>query len=183
MKHLLLACLFPMLSTAQNMELTQQLGKTTLYGDIALSPDGSHVAWVQSTAATPEKQTYVSAASGNVQASMVNLPGAGQRTDSGPAWSPDGKVLVFFSTAGEEKGQAQLWTVSADASNPRKLTHLQGYAARPRWSHDGKEIAFLYIEGAGGGGPLLAAPNTTGIIDTAIHNQRIALLNVATGWG
>jgi hypothetical protein len=24
------------------MDLTQQLGKTTLYGDIALSPDGTH---------------------------------------------------------------------------------------------------------------------------------------------
>jgi Tol biopolymer transport system component len=27
----------------------------------------------------------------------------------------------------------------------------------------------------------MAAPTTTGVIDTAIHNQRIALLNVATG--
>jgi dipeptidyl aminopeptidase/acylaminoacyl peptidase len=45
---------------------------------------------------------------------------------------------------------------------------------------NGKEIAFLYIEGAGGGGPLLAAPSTTGVIDTAIHNQRVALLDLAT---
>src|SRR5205823_141583 len=52
--------------------------------------------------------------------------------------------------------------------------------ARPRWSHDGKQIAFLYIENAGGGGPLRAAPLATGVIDTAIHNQRIAVLNLAT---
>src|SRR6266511_5080040 len=46
MKHLLLACLFPMTLTAQTMQqLTEQLGKTFLYGDVALSPDGTHVAW------------------------------------------------------------------------------------------------------------------------------------------
>ena len=44
-----------------------------------------------------------------------------------------------------------------------------------------RQIAFLHIEGAGGGGPLMAAPATTGVIDTAIHNQRIAILDVATG--
>src|SRR5207253_1583780 len=95
-------------------------------------------------------------------------------------WSPDSKTLAVFSTAGENE-QAQLWTVHADGSNPQKLTHLRGYAARPRWSHDGKQIALLYIEGAGGGGPLMAAPASTGVIDTAIHNQRIAVLNIATG--
>ena len=42
-------------------------------------------------------------------------------------------------------------------------------------------IAFLYIEGAGGGGPLMAAPATTGEIDTAIHNQRIAVLDTTNG--
>ena len=48
MKHFVLACLFPMTLTAQTMQhLNEQLGKTVLYGDIALSPDGTHVAWVQ----------------------------------------------------------------------------------------------------------------------------------------
>ena len=181
MKHLLLACLFPMTLTAQSMQqLTEQLGKTVLYSDVALSPDGAHVAWVQSTAATRSKQTYVSGTSANAHAVMVKIPTSGERTDADPAWSPDSKTLAFFSTAGE-KDQVQLWTVNADGSNPQKLTHLNGYAARPRWSHRGNQIAFLYIEGAGGGGPLMAAPATTGIIDTAIHNQRITVFNIVTG--
>ena len=130
------------------MQLTEQLGKTVLYDDIALSPDGAHVAWVQSTAATTSKQTYIRLTSGSAPATMVNIETTGERTDSGPAWSPDSKTLAAFSTAGE-KDQAQLWTVNPDGFNPQKLTHLKGYAARPRWSHDGKQIAFLYIEGAG----------------------------------
>src|SRR5438477_32788 len=180
MKHVLLALLFPMALTAQTVQqLTEQLGKTVLYGDIALSPDGAHVAWVQSTAATTSNQTYIKATSGNSSAAVVNLEAAAERLDADPAWSPDSKTVAFFSTAGE-KDQRQLWTVSGDGSNPRKLTHLKGYAARPRWSHDGKQIAFFYIEEASGGGPLMAAPTNTGVIDTAIHNQRIAILDLAT---
>jgi dipeptidyl aminopeptidase/acylaminoacyl peptidase len=180
MKHFLLACLFPTLLTAQTMHLTEQLGKTALYGDVALSPDGAHVAWVQSTAATTSKQMYVRETSGNAPATLVNIGTTGERTDFDPAWSPDSKTLAFFSSAGE-KEQRQLWTVNAYGSKPKEITNLNGYAARPRWSHDGKQIAFLYVEGAGGGGPLMAAPTTTGVIDTAIHNQRLAILDIATG--
>ena len=180
MKLFFLACLFPALLTAQSMQLTEQLGKTVLYGDIALSPDGKNVAWVQSTAATTANRTYVRGTSENSPATLVNLATAGERIDSNPAWAPDSKALAFFSDAGE-KVQKQLWTVNADGSAAKKLTRLSGYAARPSWSHDGKQIAFLYIEGAGGGGPLLAAPTTTGVIDKAIHNQRIAVVDLATG--
>src|SRR5207253_59528 len=158
----------------------EQLGKTVLYDAVALSPDGAHVAWVQSTAATTSKRTFIRGTTGSEPATMVNIASTGEREDSGPAWSADSKTLAVFSTA-DEKDQAQLWTVNADGSNPQKLTHLNGYAARPCWSHHGKQIAFLYIEGAGGGGPLMAAPATTGVIDTAIHNQRIAVLDIATG--
>jgi dipeptidyl aminopeptidase/acylaminoacyl peptidase len=181
MKHFLLACLFPMTLTAQTMQqLTEQLGKTVLYGDVALSPDGTNVAWVQSTAATTSKQTYIRRTSGNTPATMVNIPMTAERTDFDPTWSPDSKTLAVFSSAGETE-QRELWTVKVDGSDPQKITNLKGYAARPRWSHNGKQIAFLSVEGAGGGGPLMAAPATTGVIDTAIHNQRIAVLDIATG--
>jgi dipeptidyl aminopeptidase/acylaminoacyl peptidase len=181
MKHLLLACLLPMTLTTQTMQqLTEQLGKTVLHGDIALSPDGKHVAWVQSTAASTLKQTYVRETSENAPAILIKISINGDRTDFNPAWASDSKTLAVFSGAGEG-AQRQLWSVKADGSDPKKLTNLNGYTARPRWSHDGKQIAFLYIEGAGGGGPLMAAPTTTGVVDTAIHNQRITVLDVPSG--
>jgi dipeptidyl aminopeptidase/acylaminoacyl peptidase len=181
MKHLVLVCLFPMTLTAQTMQqLTEQLGKTVLYGDVALSPDGTHVAWVQSTAASTSKQTYIGETSGNAPATLVKIPISGEKTDFDPAWSPDSKTLAVFSSA-DEGAQRELWIVKTDGPDPKKLTNLKGYAARPRWSHDGKQIAFLYVEDAAGGGPLTAAPTTTGVIDTAIHNQRIAVLDVSSG--
>src|SRR4029077_10323962 len=117
MKRLILLCLFPMLLHAQTAQLVEQLGKTILYGDVAISPDGSHVAWVQSRAATTTKQSYVCDVSGAAAARLIDTATGGDRTDSSPSWSLDSKTLAFFSTAGE-KEQVQLWTVNADGRSP-----------------------------------------------------------------
>src|SRR5256885_1842347 len=151
-----------------------------LYGDITISADDKQVGGLRAAAASTPKQTFVRETSGNVPAILIKIPISGERTDFDPAWAPDSKTLAVFSGAGEG-AQRQLWSVKADGSDTKRLTNLNGYAARPRWSHDGKQIAFLYIQGASGGGPLTAAPMTTGVIDTAIHNQRIAVLDVANG--
>jgi dipeptidyl aminopeptidase/acylaminoacyl peptidase len=165
---------------AQTARLTEQLGRTVVYNEIALSPDGAYVAWAQTTASAPvSATTYITSTSAGSQPRAVDTATSGERNDSDPAWSSDSRTLAFLSTAGE-KDQTQLWTAAADGGSARKRTALKGYVARPRWSHDGKQIAFLYIEGAGGGGPLLAAPVMTGVIDTEIHNQRIAVLDLAS---
>ena len=131
MKQFFLALLLPGFLAAETAQLTDQLGRTVLYGDIALSPDGTNVAWVQSTAATTSKYAYIQRTLGNTPVAMVDTGTAGERIDSDPAWSPDSKTLAVLSTAGE-KDQKQLWTVNADGSDPKKLTKLAGYAARPR---------------------------------------------------
>src|SRR5207237_8500059 len=131
----------------------------------------------QSTAASTSKQTYVRATSESASAALIEIPIGSERTDFDPAWSPDSKRLAVFSSAAK-KEHRQLWLVNADGSGPKKIKDLNAYAARPRWSHDGKQIAFLYVEGAGGGGPLPAAPAPTGVAATAIHDLRIPVPDV-----
>src|SRR5438046_1672791 len=174
MRSLILFAL-PVFAFAQTARVTGELGTTTVYGGLALSPDGKNLAWTQTIASQEQPRLWIGAVNG----ALAPLPFAGPHTESDPSWSPDSKTLAFLSTA-DEKDQSQLWTLSAGAA-PKKWTRLKGYAGRPRWSPDGKKIAFLYIEGAGGGGPLYAAPVKTGVIDQQIRNQRIAVVDTASG--
>ncbi|MFF5294580.1 PD40 domain-containing protein [Paractinoplanes globisporus] len=62
---------------------------------------------------------------------------------SRPRWSPDGKRIAYLTGA-------QLWTMNADGSGPRRLTTRA--AAGPSWSPDGKWIAFASLSCSGGPG-------------------------------
>src|SRR5262249_49651704 len=55
-----------------------------------------------------------------------------------PAWSPDGKQVVFAST---RTGSPQIWVMNADGSKQRQLT-TAGQNNVPTWSPDGRKIAF-----------------------------------------
>ncbi len=53
-----------------------------------------------------------------------------------PSWSPDGRTIAFT-------GGSVLYTVHADGTGLRKLTHGPGWNVGPKWSPDGRRILFL----------------------------------------
>ena len=120
MKHLLLACLFPMTLTAQTMQqLTEQLGKTVLYGDIAFRPT-AHM----SRGCNPllhqhqSKPTSVKRLETRQQ-HWLKFRISGERTDFDPAWSPDSKTLAFFP-APMRGSSGNSGVVNADGSESEK---------------------------------------------------------------
>jgi dipeptidyl aminopeptidase/acylaminoacyl peptidase len=158
--------LFALALPAQDLQgVLEVVARTTQYNDIAISPDGRRVAWAQAREA---------------EAPVLFVDGRkmGSGEESEPAFSPDSQRLVFFRASG---GQKQLFVGGSDGAAATALTRLNGFAARPRWSHDGRRVAFLYIEGAGGGGPLTSATALTGVIDAEVRNQRIAVVDVRSG--
>ena len=65
---------------------------------------------------------------------------------SSPLFSPDGRQIAYVVTVPNADGtkfQSDLWRVDADGTNDVQLTHGESGADHPRWSPDGKRLAFL----------------------------------------
>jgi dipeptidyl aminopeptidase/acylaminoacyl peptidase len=77
----------------------------------------------------------------------------GRYTESDAQWSPDGTRLVFASNRSEDPDrayQADIWTVRASASGDdvslTRVTNDEQVKRSPKWSPDGRSIAFLAAE-------------------------------------
>ena len=57
----------------------------------------------------------------------------GSRVDPEPAWSPDGRQVVFKETRARTTGRADLWIVNADGTQRRRLTTSPGSDSDPHW--------------------------------------------------
>lgn len=72
-------------------------------------------------------------------AGAITQLAATTRTDTSPDISPDGSRVVFVSN---RTGSFEIWVMDASGANPVQLTELKGTLKHPRWSRDGRRIAF-----------------------------------------
>ena len=57
-----------------------------------------------------------------------------------PDISPDGTRIAFASN---RTGPFEIWLADADGGNVRQLTDLRAICRHPRWSPDGRRLAFV----------------------------------------
>jgi Tol biopolymer transport system component len=112
------------------------------------SPDGQNIAFVRATA--PENWTVVG------KANIYIVPAAGGEPrqitpesdrvfDTGPVlWSPDGKLLAYFSRDKGDDADGMLKVIPAGGGEPRVVAKVQRIYANKEmaWSPDGKQIAY-----------------------------------------
>lgn len=106
--------------------------------EATISKDGK---WIAYAVATPDMEAnrnvsnvwIVSTAGGE----PIQVSQGGH--DSAPAWSPDGKTVAFISA---RDGASQVYLLSMEGGEAKKLTTLSTGADLFHWSPDGKTVAF-----------------------------------------
>ncbi len=110
--------------------------------------------------------------------------------DTDPAWSPDGRALVYSSDRNSE--HLQLWIRDMRTGQSRQVTHLTTQPQGATWSPDGRRIAFFDVTGMWRVAQVSVLDVATGTV-TKVHDtlaqpgtptwspdgQRLALAEVA----
>ena len=156
------------------------------FSQVALSPDGKTVAWVEqlkdkSGADSGNSAIFARALDEKTPARKISAAAAAPRAESDVAWAPDSRRMAFLSDAAKP-GQLQLYLQSTPGQPAKRITRVRGFLSTPKFSPDGKTIAILFTENATrAAGPLVAETPETGEIKDAFFEQRLALIDIATG--
>jgi dipeptidyl aminopeptidase/acylaminoacyl peptidase len=165
---------------AEINEVLQGLNRGRTVQQVAVSPDGKRVAWIEGM--RDSGRILVAPLADLTKSERVS---AGVEPDqhcreNDIIWEPGAKALAFFSDCGEPGEQADLYLSKLDGTPARRLTDLRGYANQPAFSPDGKKVAFLYVEGATRpAGALAAMKPPAGVIGhDNVEIQRVAVAGV-----
>ncbi len=85
-----------------------------------------------------------------------------------PDWARDGKRVVYSSYLGRQRNQ--LWLTTAEGGDPFELTYCECDHTRPRWSPDGRRIAFVSNEEGNVSLRVLTIPG--GAVETVVAAKR-----------
>jgi TolB protein len=103
----------------------------------ALSPDGSHLAFIAQDSGL--NKLWLAASDGSGAARRAASFGSPSAEEASPAWSPSGDSVVFVSTT---FGNAAIVGLSASTDSAWGITDGTFTDVDPSWSPDGRSVVF-----------------------------------------
>jgi dipeptidyl aminopeptidase/acylaminoacyl peptidase len=163
-------------------QLMDALGQAEMIRETNLSPDGKLIVWNEAGHAGYGIQlATLPDASSPKHITACTAGGRGSESDA--VFSPDSSKLAFFSDCTADHKTAIFVTDSAGSTQPRLLAEMNGYAHDLSWSPDGKQLSFLYVDGATRPpSPIAAEKPPSGVIGVeGLEIQRVAEVDAASG--
>ena len=118
--------------------------RLAVVGEVAVSPDGAHVAFTVTTVVEDEnrrhREIWVQPLSGGRPDGEPFAVTSPNEESSGPRWSPDGSLLSFSSSRGDDPNP--VWFVRVRGPGGEAF-HIEGVEGPPVWSPDGASIAYV----------------------------------------
>jgi dipeptidyl aminopeptidase/acylaminoacyl peptidase len=147
-------------------------------GQVAVSPDGKHLAWIQMGKEGAEIRVAPFDDLGKSERVTAAAKPEQHCREGQIAWAPDSKALAFFSDCARPGEQTDLYLAQFNGKTAKRLTDLKGYVEAPAFSPDGSSVGFLYVEGATrAAGALAAMKAPSGVIgEDGIEIQRVAVV-------
>ena len=118
--------------------------------DVRLSPDGSMIAFVVGTIDQKQNRRYSAIwtvlADGSREPVLLTTA---VQSSTNPRWSPDGRVIAFLSArpvpveSAADAPKPQIWLLSFDGGEGRRLTNLPNGVTNFEWSPDGKRLVVV----------------------------------------
>lgn len=130
----------PFTANAQKRAFSiEDLYRVKSISDVHISPDGRSVIYVVTTSDLPRAKRISHIWMMNIDGGSSRQLTSGEKGESSPKFSPDGKWISYVST---NDGGAQLYLMPIAGGGTKKLTNISTGVVDPLWSPDGKWIAF-----------------------------------------
>ncbi|HEX6939542.1 MAG TPA: amidohydrolase family protein [Longimicrobiales bacterium] len=130
--------------------VVQQVAEAVRFAQ-EVAPDSFDVKMLRWVSVSPDGRSVVYSALGKLWVKRLpdgaprRLTDDDERFELYPAWSPDGRRIVYATWSDAELGA--VWTVRADGRDRKKLTTRPGHYVEPSFSPDGRTVVYRRIGG------------------------------------